>query len=72
MRFLQKIVRNGNASQVTLPKQLLAWTDLIPGQPVIIEALEDKSIRIRAVGSDELAPRRPAHIVLDGAPPVTP
>lgn len=72
MRYLQKLVRNGNSNQVTLPRQLMAWCDLIPAQPVIIEALEDKSIRIRAARENDFAPTRPPRIVLDPDPPVTP
>lgn len=69
MRWLQKIVRNGSSSQVTLPRQLMAWCDFVTGQPVIIEALEDKSIRVRAVKPDELSPKRPSAIFLGLEPP---
>lgn len=69
MRYLQKIVQNGNSSQVTLGRALMAWCDLVPGQAIIVEALEDKSIRVRAPGPNEFLPKRPARIVLDNGVP---
>lgn len=41
-----KIVRNGNAAGVNLPRQLLIRLGWIPGQRVICELLEDGSVRL--------------------------
>lgn len=70
MRYVQKIVRNGNSAQVTLPRHLMAWCELILGQAVIVETLEDKSIRIRALRENDLMPAHPPRIVVDAEPPL--
>lgn len=65
MRCLQKIVQNGNSSQVTLPRPLMFWLGWLPGEAIIVEALEDKSVRIRRPARDEFLPKNPPKIVLD-------
>lgn len=47
MRALQALVRNGNSTQVTIPRAMLMAADLIAGQRVILQLNEDKSITIR-------------------------
>lgn len=45
--FLQKLVRNGNSTQVTIPVQVLDWCGWSSGQRVILEPREDRTILIR-------------------------
>ena len=47
MRFIQKLVRNGNATAVSLPRPLLAHLGMLPGEMVLIELTEDDAIKIR-------------------------
>lgn len=44
MRVLQKLVRNGHSTQLTLPKTMLIQLGWIPSDIVVIEVLEDKTI----------------------------
>lgn len=71
MRALQKLVRNGNATQVTIPRPLLIAVGWLPGQQVILELLEDNSIRVRIPVSADFAPIGPPKLVFDTPGPVT-
>jgi antitoxin component of MazEF toxin-antitoxin module len=71
MRALQKLVRNGNSTQVSIPRATLQWLEWLPGEAVIIETLEDKSIRIRRPAADEFLPKRPARMVFDASLPLS-
>jgi len=53
MRAFQKLVRNGNATAVTIPRAVLFHLRWLPGDYVVLEVQEDKSIRIRHVSKDE-------------------
>lgn len=72
MRALQKLVRNGNSTQVTIPRTVLIWLGWLPGEEIILEALEDKSIHIRRPGRDEFAVKRAKSVVLESELPLTP
>jgi len=58
MRGLQKLVRNGNSTQITIPRTVLYHLGWLPGQAVILEVLEDKSILIRPPRETDFAPSR--------------
>lgn len=47
MRAIQKLVRNGNSTQFTLPRVMLIHLEWIPGDSVIVDMLEDGSIRLQ-------------------------
>lgn len=47
MRALQKLVRNGNSTQFTIPRALLIELGWLPGESVIVELLEDGALRLR-------------------------
>jgi antitoxin component of MazEF toxin-antitoxin module len=47
MKYHNKLVRNGNATQVALPKKLLDWLQWNCGQSVIVEANLDRTVTIR-------------------------
>ena len=72
MRTLQKIVRNGNGIQVGIPRQVLTYLGWLPGSFVILEVLEDKSIRLRPPAPDEFAPKHQKIVVLPDLPGMTP
>lgn len=70
MRRLQKLVRNGNSTQVTIPHQALFYLGWLPGEAIILELTENKSIVIRRPAPDEFLPKRSIAITLDGSLPV--
>jgi antitoxin component of MazEF toxin-antitoxin module len=47
MRRLARIVRNGNSAQVTVPRNYLTYLGWRFGDDMILEILEDQSLRIR-------------------------
>ena len=47
VRALQALVRNGNSTQVTIPRAMLMAANLISGQRVMLTLNEDHSITIR-------------------------
>ena len=47
MRTFQKLVRNGNSTQVTLPKAMLLHLGWLPGSMITIELREDSSLVVR-------------------------
>jgi antitoxin component of MazEF toxin-antitoxin module len=67
MRALQKLVRNGSSTQVTMPRPLLIHLGWLPGEAVIIELLEDDSIRIRRPREADFAPVRMPRMTVDDA-----
>lgn len=69
MRCLQKLVRCGNATHFTIPRALLLWLGWLPGEQVIIEALEDRSIRVRRPTADDFAPKGVPSLKLDASMP---
>lgn len=69
MRCLQKINQCGDSAHVAIPRSAMFWLGWLPGQAIILEILEDKSVRIRPVAEGDLVPKRPARIVLDNSFP---
>jgi len=57
MRGFQKLCRNGSSTVVTIPRPILYALDWLPGQVVIIEVLEDKSIRVRVPEQADFRPK---------------
>lgn len=64
MRALQKLVRNGSSTQMTIPRPLLIHLGWMPGEPMVIELLEDNSLRIRRPVAQDFAPLRMPRITL--------
>lgn len=71
MRSLQKIVRNGNASHVAIPRQAMFWLGWLPGEAIVLEVLEDRSVRLRRPAADEFLPKHMPILKLDNTLPVT-
>ena len=42
-RALQKLVRNGNATAITIPRHVLFHLGWLPGEAMILDVLDDKS-----------------------------
>ena len=64
-RAIQKLVRNGNSTQVTIPADLLRHLGWLPAELVVIELLEDESLRVRRPDAREFAPKRTPRLVLE-------
>jgi antitoxin component of MazEF toxin-antitoxin module len=65
MRAELKLVRHGNATGVNLPKVILHTIGWLPGDMVVVELLEDKSLRLRQRTRDDYAPITAPRIVYD-------
>jgi antitoxin component of MazEF toxin-antitoxin module len=65
VRAEQKLVRHGNATGVNIPRQILTHLGWLPGEAVVVELLEDKSLRLRRRTVDDYAPIRSPRIVYD-------
>ena len=71
MRVLQKLVRCGNATHVSVPRPMMLYLGWLPGHRVIVELLEDKSIRLRMPSADEFAMQGMKPVQLDDTMPVS-
>lgn len=69
MRALQKLVRNGNSTQVTIPRAVLVYLGWLPGEEIILELTDAKHVVIRRPTPDEFAPKRAVSVVLDASMP---
>lgn len=72
VRLQQKLHRNGSSTVLTIARPILAVTEWLPGQIVIVEVLEDKSLRVRLPCERDFQPMRPARVVLDADEPPRP
>lgn len=70
MRALQKLVANGNSTQVTIQRNVLVWLGWLPGEPVVVEATEDKCLIIRKPRENEFLTPRARPVILDASFPV--
>lgn len=56
-RALQKLVRNGSSTAVTIPRPMLFWLGWIPGEAILLECLDDKlGIVIRRPNERDFGP----------------
>ena len=67
MRALQKLVRNGNSTQLTIPRTMLIAAGWLPGEQMILELLEDLSVRVRRPCERDFAPMGKPQLVHDHA-----
>jgi antitoxin component of MazEF toxin-antitoxin module len=56
MRALQKLVRNGNSTAVSIPRPILFYLGWLPGESIVLEVLDDKSLRVRRPCDRDFAP----------------
>ena len=47
MRALQKLVRNGNSTQFTIPRAILIHLNWVAGETMMLEVREDGSMLLR-------------------------
>ena len=64
MIAVQKLMRNGTSTVVTIPRPVLMHCDLMAGQVVVWEVLEDKTLRLRPCTDAALSPRKPPKMIL--------
>lgn len=72
MRALQKLVRNGNATGISIPRALLLHLGWLPSENVIIELLEDNSLRVRRPVERDFAPLGAPKMMADAPGAVKP
>ena len=63
MRALQKLVGNGNATAVSIPRAMLFYLGWLRGEHVVLELLEDDSIRVRRPCERDFAPLGPPKLL---------
>lgn len=68
-RMLQKLVKNGGSTQVTIPRPLLFALGWLTGQPVILELTEERTLHVRPLDERDLMPRGRVGLLPD--PPAT-
>jgi antitoxin component of MazEF toxin-antitoxin module len=71
MRARQKLVRNGNSTSVNIPRPMLIHLGWLPGEEMVVEILEDNSVRIRRLVERDFAPIAAPRMVFDDAETVT-
>lgn len=54
VKYSNKLVRNGNSTQVTIPSRAIEWLQWRAGDPVILEVNADHSITVRQPREDDL------------------
>ncbi len=64
-RILGKLVRNGNATAVTIPRPLLFATGWLPGESVVLELLEDRTVRARRPEARDFGIQSPPRLIFD-------
>lgn len=72
MRAVQKLVKNGNSTQITILRPMLVWLGWLPGQSVVVEVLEDKTLHVRLLELAEIAPRQMRPTLIDAAEKTAP
>lgn len=70
LRAIQKIVKNGNSFQVTIPRPMLFALGLMPGEFVRITQTGDKSFLIEPFRTGEEVSRLSPGVLVEPAPAV--
>ncbi|HEV3059069.1 MAG TPA: AbrB/MazE/SpoVT family DNA-binding domain-containing protein [Vicinamibacterales bacterium] len=69
MRALQKLVRNGNATAVSIPRSFLFKLGWVPGRAVIVELTENcDACVVRLPNAADFGPVSAPRIFTDGTP----
>jgi antitoxin component of MazEF toxin-antitoxin module len=58
MRADVRLTRNGNCTTITIPRAMRTHLGWLPGERMVIELLEDQSVRVRRMTADDIAPPR--------------
>jgi hypothetical protein len=72
MRTFQKLIRNGNSTQITILKPILIHLGWLAGEAVVIDVLEDKSLHIYKPRPEDFAPKRMRPILETPTPVILP
>lgn len=64
-RAIQKLVRNGSSTQITLPRWILVPLGWLPGTDVVVELLENNSILITPLEDPRFAPKTGRKVVTE-------
>jgi hypothetical protein len=71
MRALHKLTQKGSSTQFTIPKMMLVHLGWLAGENMIIELLDDNSVRVRRPCERDFtpmgAPRMLSRAVAEGA-----
>lgn len=65
VKFIRQLVRNGNSTQVTMPRDLLLFLRWQTGDGVVVELTERGSIEIRRVTPNDMTTERVPSMTLD-------
>jgi len=68
VKALQKLVRNGNATAVSIPRVMLIHLGWLPGQAIVIEELEHEMVLIRRPSQADFGPILMPRLVFDQPP----
>jgi hypothetical protein len=71
MRAEQRLTRNGHSTGVNIPRQILIYLGWLPGEKIVVELLEDRSLRLRRRDASDYVPLRAPRIVYDDPATVT-
>lgn len=63
MRDIRRLVRNGNATQITISRPMLVHLGWLPGMDMVMELLEDNTIRIRPLEDKAFQPKPKPQLV---------
>lgn len=70
MRALQKLVKNGNAYRVSIPRTFLHHLGWLPGENFILELLDNRCVLVRRIQPGEFDPiASPRLLPSSGNPP---
>ena len=65
MRTDVKLTRNGNTTTICIPRAMRAYLGWLTGERMVLEVLEDKSLRVRRMNETDIAPPRIPSLVFD-------
>jgi antitoxin component of MazEF toxin-antitoxin module len=69
-RAIQKLVRNGSSTQITLPRWILVPLGWLPGTDVVVELTENNAILITPLEDPRFKPKNARRVVQDEPAPV--
>ena len=62
VRWFQKLCRHGNSTAVSIPRPLLFHLGWVSGEWLVIEPLEDDSVRLRRPVQRDFEAHAPRHV----------
>jgi antitoxin component of MazEF toxin-antitoxin module len=68
MRYIRQLVRNGNSTQVTMPKDLLLYLRWCCGDAVAVELTARGTVEVRRATPQDLVNTRLGPMTIDPSP----